>query len=458
MAIAIDSSAAASGHSPPFTLQSSLLFHRPIVPDAAKEKLAQQQAAAAAALLKLEGGTAKNDVSDFAFTLLSSLFTHSPDPRVRSYLLHRLAPYGVDPASVSTRLQTETDVSRRRALILGIGEFARAKALSGEQQAAATVDLARWYGEDADAGIHGAAEWALRQLGATAEIEKVRAAYATGQVVGERQWYLTKTGQQTFVILRPENEFLMGSPVTEAERFQGPTGKNEIRHRRRIGRTFAIASHEATVAQFQAFRAEHGFDRTRAREAEAPANMISWYDAAAFCNWLSEREGIPREHWCYDPDQKFSAGMSLSPDNLKRTGFRLPTEAEWESACRAGATTARYFGETELLLGHYAWYTKTSGDKWMLPVGSLKPNDHGLFDMQGNVVEWCQGRAFLYAMDREWIGDQEQEGKLSDSHSRALRGGSFSDDATTVPSANRFTDLPDFCTSSLGFRVARTYP
>ncbi len=324
-------------------------------------------------------------------------------------------------------------------------------------------DLARWYADDPDPGVHGAAEWALRQLGAEGQIAKVRAAYSTGGPIGERRWYLTKTGTTpssaglSFVIIEPD-EFLMGSPVAEAERTQGPTGKNEIRHRRRIGRRFAIGTHEVTVAQFQAFRGDQEFDRTKARESEAPANMITWYDAAAYCNWLSQEEGIPPDQWCYDPQQKFAEGMTLDPDYLKRTGYRLPTEAEWEYACRAGAATARYYGETETLLSEYAWYTKTSGDKWLLPVGSLKPNDNGLFDMQGNVLEWCQDQALLFAKNRKWLGDPEQVGKLSNSEVRVLRGGSFLVNAPLVRSANRLTFQPLDRALYSGFRPARTYP
>jgi formylglycine-generating enzyme required for sulfatase activity len=76
------------------------------------------------------------------------------------------------------------------------------------------------------------------------------------------------------MVIHPEEEFLMGSAMNEAERFGGPTGKNEIRHRRRIGRTFAIAAHKVTAAQFQAFRSDHDFERTYAREDSAPANVV----------------------------------------------------------------------------------------------------------------------------------------------------------------------------------------
>jgi formylglycine-generating enzyme required for sulfatase activity/tetratricopeptide (TPR) repeat protein len=472
----------------------SLVLHRPLIPDAAKESLALQQAAAATALLRLN-----------ATEKVWPLFQDQPDPRLRSYVLHRLATYGVDPQSLFTQLQQESETSRQRSLILGLGEFAKAKLLTPEQTISMTADLAKRYADDPDPGIHGAAEWTLRQLGAEADIAEVRAAYSTGNAVGDRRWYLTKTttagvaglpteppsptgghpssGVQrdpgrpaversagsgdprttasvgmTFAILDASDEFLMGSPVSETDRYQGPTGRMELRHRRRIGRQFAIGTHEVTVVQFEAFRHDHQFDRTKAREEDSPANMITWYDAAAYCNWLSNQEGIPRDQWCYDPDQAFEEGMTLLPDYLQRTGYRLPSEAEWEYACRMGTTTARYFGETETLLGEYAWYTKTSGDKWMLPVGTLRPNGAGLFDMQGNVLEWCQDSAMLYGTDLAMMRDIEQTGKLSNSDSRVLRGGSFNTFAVNVRSATRHSDLPVYRVNDFGFRVARTYP
>ena len=462
----------------PAPLFCSLILHRPNIPDEKKETLALKQAAAATALLRLN-----------AAEKVWPLFRDQPDPRVRSYLLQRLANYGVDPQSLFTQLQQESDVSRQRALILGIGKFARLglptaatfrestgagspgqgrealQLLSPEQRTAVIVDLAKRYADDPDPGIHGAAEWTLRHLGAETAIAQVRAAYSTGAVVGDRRWYLTKMGStsssstgQTFAIIQPKEESLMGSPVTEVERFQGPTGKNESRHRRRIGRKYAIGTHEITVAQFSASRSEHQFDRTKARQEDSPANNIAWYDAAAYCNWLSKEEGLPREQWCYDPDQLFEDGMTLVPDYLQRTGYRLPSEAEWEYACRAGTTTSRYFGETETLLGEYAWYAKTSGDKWILQVGTLKPNGAGLFDMLGNVNEWCQDAKLPYDADREWMGDKEQTGTLSNSNNRVLRGGSFIYIATLVRLASRISYQPSYRFFNNGFRVARTLP
>ena len=445
---------------------SSIVWHRPNTSSAEQERLALQQSIAAVALLRLTGSeSSSSDITTAATSdsspasLVWPMFEHRPDPRVRSYLLHRLTAYGVDPALLLARLKVEQEVSRRRGLILGIGEFAHAKLLSPGQQSAAVAAIAGWYADDPDPGIHSAAEWSLRQLGAESEIVKLREIIATGNVAGDRLWFVTKEGEQTLAVIRPTEEFLMGSPITEPERFEGPTGKSERRHRRRIGRTYAIATQEVTVGQFQRFRADHDFDRTKAREEDAPANFISWYDAAQFCNWLSEQEGLPRDQWCYDPDQKFAAGMPLYPDHLTRTGYRLPTQAEWEYACRSGATTSRHFGDTEQLLPHYAWYTANSHDRWLLPVGNLKPNDLGLCDMQGNVMEWCQDAALWYTKDHAWMDDKEQRaGPLNNAQSRIMRGNSFLSHAPVLRSADASAIAPNYRMFQTGFRVARTIP
>ena len=128
---------------------------------------------------------------------------------------------------------------------------------------------------------------------------------------------------------------------------------------------------------------------------------VSWYGAAAYCNWLSEQEGLPKDQWCYLPneDGAYAEGMTIPADVLQRTGYRLPTEAEWEYACRAGAITSRYYGVSTDLLGKYAWYQANSQEHaW--PCGSLLPNDLGLFDMLGNVFEWVQDRYGRLQHDR----------------------------------------------------------
>uniref|UniRef100_UPI003F9A4FC5 formylglycine-generating enzyme family protein n=1 Tax=Mycobacterium sp. TaxID=1785 RepID=UPI003F9A4FC5 len=186
-----------------------------------------------------------------------------------------------------------------------------------------------------------------------------------------------------------------------------------------------------------------------------------WYTAAHYCNWLSEQDGLPKDQWCYLPNKAgaYAEGMSIPADVLERSGYRLPTEAEWEYSCRAGAVTSRYYGHSNALLDTYAWYQANSMERaWKC--GSLIPNDLGLFDTLGNVYEWCQ----------ESITDSRpfKRGKTSDIIStfssinnrtpRSLRGGTFSNHPALVRSANRKWDFPQSrYIDGGGFRPAKTY-
>src|SRR5262249_37562358 len=163
--------------------------------------------------------------------------------------------------------------------------------------------------------------------------------------------------------------------------------------------------------QFKRFRPEFGHTQMfRCPENRCPILGVTWYGAAEYCNWLSRQEGLEEDQWCYVPrgDGAFADGMRLAPDYLGRTGYRLPTEAEWECACRWGAARSRYYGETDGLLVQYAWLNQNSEDRtW--PVGDRKPNEWGLFEMHGTLWVWCQERYKEYEMGRggRASGDKE---------------------------------------------------
>ena len=165
--------------------------------------------------------------------------------------------------------------------------------------------------------------------------------------------------------------------------------KRKTTRRARISRAFSISTKEVTIEQFRRYDPNLGYAVDYTPSMQCPANMISWLDAVRYCRWLSEQEGIPEDQMCYPEIESINSRMVLDPDYLDRTGYRLPTGAEWEYACRAGASTTRYYGYSPDLLSRYAWEINNSGSK-LQPVGQLLPNDFGLFDTLGNVMEWTQ--------------------------------------------------------------------
>ena len=176
---------------------------------------------------------------------------------------------------------------------------------------------------------------------------------------------------------------------------------------------------------------------------------------------MSEREGLPRSEWCYEPNAegKYADGMKLAANYLKRTGYRLPTEAEWEYAVRAGAVTSRHYGETEELLVKYACYLRNSYGQQALPVRSLKPNDVGLFDGHGNIWNWCQERYKSYgkAPPGGVVEDTEDSLVVNNEVARSLRGGSFGYRAEKLRCAERGFSWSHARSSDFGFRLARTF-
>ena len=128
----------------------------------------------------------------------------------------------------------------------------------------------------------------------------------------------------------------------------------------------------------------------------------SWFKAVEYCNWLSKEEAIPQDRWCYEIENE--KVTKLKESYLSLTGYRLPTEAEMEYATRAGEITTRYYGETEVLLSKYAWYSRNAQEKnW--PVGSKKPNDLGFYaDMHGKRLVLVPGTLQEVSNRQGWRG------------------------------------------------------
>jgi formylglycine-generating enzyme required for sulfatase activity/tRNA A-37 threonylcarbamoyl transferase component Bud32 len=411
---------------------------------AERDALAYHQANAAAALLDL-GGSGER---------VWPLFRFHEDPGLRAYLLHNLPAFGVDIALVLNRLEKEDRIDARRALILCLGEYPFAHVPVARRKAL-LARLTRDYQTHPDPGLHAAIEWLLRTWGRplSPTVRDRPAALHRGAA----GWYVSPRGE-TFIAIGRDAEFDMGSPPDEPER---NNRGDETRHRRHIPRSYALASKLVTVRQFKPFLREKKrllerywpklpdplYNQKLLVYEDGPILNVTWIHAALYCNYLSEKENIPPEQWCYQPTDKGQIEV-----RARRMGYRLPTEAEWEFACRAGTTTSRYFGSSERLITRYVWFGRLS----MGPVGQLKPNDLGFFDMLGNAMQWCQATA-EYPSSGLAVDEEPSDLVDPDKNNRVLRGGAWLSRPHYDRAAQRNTGwAAKQQYDGYGFRVART--
>ncbi|MEN8007815.1 MAG: formylglycine-generating enzyme family protein [Candidatus Krumholzibacteriota bacterium] len=230
------------------------------------------------------------------------------------------------------------------------------------------------------------------------------------------------------MILIPPGTFLMGSPESEPGR-----ADHELQHKVTLTRAFWLGKTEVTQRQWKAVM---GNNPAKIKGEDHPVEKVSWYDCVNFCNKLSALEGLTPAYQIL--------GESVTWDQ-SADGYRLPTEAEWEYACRAG-TTGPFAGD----LDEMAIYSKNSVRKTRA-VGTRKANPWGFHDMHGNVAEWCWDR---YERDygADWVIDPTgpAEGDF-----RIERGGNWHFNAMGCRSASRGTDKSVTRRNRVGFRLAR---
>jgi formylglycine-generating enzyme required for sulfatase activity len=226
--------------------------------------------------------------------------------------------------------------------------------------------------------------------------------------------------------LIPAGEFLMGSPDSDSE----AVADEKPQHRVTITKPFYLGVYEVTQAEYQRVMGTNPSAYSTAKvgqdTSQHPVDQVSWEDTVEFCRQLSEL-----------PDEKAAGRL-----------YRLPTAAEWEYACRAGSATKYSFGDSESQLGDYAWYDDSNSESSAHPVGQKKPNAFGLYDMHGNVWEWCQDWYAPYAGEAS-----DPQGPASGSR-RVYRGGCWFSTARNCRSAYRFRLSPAYRNLNLGFRLA----
>jgi formylglycine-generating enzyme required for sulfatase activity len=228
------------------------------------------------------------------------------------------------------------------------------------------------------------------------------------------------------MVMVPPGRFMMGSKGGEGYKDERP------RHEETIPRALAVGRYPVTFEEWDFAQSDKEWKRLTGVKARKPKDEgwgrerrpvidVSWDDAQAYTTWLSHKTGQP---------------------------YRLLSEAEWEYACRAGSEAAYCFGDDEAELGDYAWYEKNSGFRTH-PVGEKKPNAFGLYDMHGNVWEWCLDKVRPYSVEPAI----DPVGPL-DSASRALRGGSWDIFARYLRAADRSGSAREFRLRNFGFRCA----
>ena len=219
-------------------------------------------------------------------------------------------------------------------------------------------------------------------------------------------------GVKLEMVLVPEGKFKMGSPKSEKDR-----SKDETQHEVTLTKPFYMGKYEVTQEQWEAVM---GKNPSRTKGAKLPVTDVSWEDC-----------------------QEFIKKLNAKTDG----GYRLPTESEWEYSCRAGTSTAYSYGDN-LTKSDANIYGSKIGEP--VAVGSYKPNAFGLYDMHGNVWEWCE----------DWLGEYpfavtDPKGPATGEY-RVLRGGSFDLVVSGARSSDRYYSSPTNRLNGLGFRLART--
>ena len=306
-----------------------------------------------------------------------------------------------------------------------------------------TADLVGWSGEADHRGLEQLVFALRQQLGDRAATATPAAAtpsppvarsvpvLAAGQTFRDQ---LRSGGEGPLMVVIPAGRFLMGSPADEPERFDSEGPQHEVR----IAQPFALGVHVVTFDDYDRYAEDSGREKHADQgwgRGTRPVINVSWDDAQAYCQWLGGQTG---------------------------TAYRLPSEAEWEYACRAGTSTPFHFGsqmttDQANFDGRASYNGSAKGEyrQKTVPVGSFPPNAFGLYDMHGNVWEWCRDS---WHGDYRGSPDDGSAWETGSSSDRVLRGGSWFDLPGDCRAAGRGVGAPDYRGYDVGFRVCRGAP
>ncbi|MCA9074110.1 MAG: SUMF1/EgtB/PvdO family nonheme iron enzyme [Planctomycetaceae bacterium] len=354
------------------------------------------------------------------------------DMAKRTVFVHTFQTWHGRLSAVSSVIADSDNEDRQGSLLLGVGSISRER-VAPDVVAALHRTAREMYANAQSSWARACADWFLRKWGLNDQ--SIRSETIPNE---SRNWYANSLGMTLVEIPRGNVARQLGKSAESSA-----DDITEIK----MARPFYISDREVSVEQFMAFLNERSNSNTDVEWSHLdpkisptpkhPVQGVNVFDAVRFCNWLSMREGLARSY------KIEKDGIVFRPH---ANGYRLPTEQEWEYACRATTITDFSSGNDEHLLAQYANFGTGSS----MPCGSLMPNPWGLFDMHGNIWEWCWGRF----EDPDWLGSSESM-RVPDDWVVAFRGGGWSHSAATTASSARFFGNPMFRPNGNGFRVAR---
>lgn len=387
-----------------------------------------------------------------------STLSLGPDPSQRTAFIHGLETWHGDAADLVGPLRATQDSAFRSGLSLAVGRIPVAGAAEAKQALyGVLLDL---YQQAPDGATHSATAWTLRQWGV--ELPKIAVGLISHPPAARsrRQWFVNSQGQ-TMIEIPTGGSFARKRPTD-------PTGGNNVIEQTvTLTRALYLSACEVSVAEFQRFVDDAayavtekpqewlGANKTVSPTGAHPVQNVNWYDAVLYCNWLSRKQGLTP---CYERTgakekstyQKDAEGRPVEYDAWRLvaggTGYRLPTDAESEYACRSGTKTLFGHGNEEPLLAAYAVFKQSTSQ----PCGEKLPNAWGLFDMHGNVSEWCHN-----CLTIETRGDLVKDPiDPTEGQFRAERGGHYVSTATDCWSEWCSMNDASIRIPYTGFRVA----
>jgi len=368
---------------------------------------------------------------DDSLTMLKA----SADPTMRTRFIIEVRDYGIDPDVLLSAAAQLSVPDVRQAVLLALGTYLPQE-ISADTKRQGFDLLENLLRQSRFASERSAAEFLARRWENQPRINDIHSELATpvtaiSDRLRDRDWWVNSKSQ-VMCVINPPFEFTAGSPVGEfmRENIEAQVGVT-------IPYRFAVAAHELSINDYQQFRSIPDLSFKNSADTNLPANKISLVQAMQYCRWLSEEEGISEDQMCFPAvDEIKIEDAFLTEEKLRRIGYRLPTEQEWEGVCRASSTTAWFTGNDPKALNQFAWAYPESAD-YPNSIGSLMPNAWGFFDLAGNMLEWChpsQGR-----------------------HDFAQRGGNFKQSANNFRSARRYSQTGERYSYN-GFRIACTLP